>query len=267
MNSILLAEVLKQGKLPTARLLVAGVWGVGVTIVLVMGLAHASGQMSLQSLFGLNGGLAAWNAYWSVVCAFVPPALAAWGSGFEQAFDTWKTVLVRHGRRWPFVIAKRLVAFGWVALLGLGSVTLWLLMACLLGVIFGSVSNVDSAGVPGPAAQGLATTVKTACFIPLVQWVALRSRGNGTLSGTLVGIAVPLSCRVIAGAWPAFDRLTPDLAVDAIVHQLRHDAAAALWLNRTGFELLPAAVPNLILLAWVLIPLGASLWFFERKDI
>jgi ABC-type transport system involved in multi-copper enzyme maturation permease subunit len=267
MGLVLVAELLKQARLTPARWLVASVWAVSAMILIMQGVIQSTGQMALRDVLGWAGGLNAWTSFWGAVCVFVPPAIAAWGSGFEQSQDTWKTVLVRHGQRWPFVISKLVVAIGWVIVLGLGSAVIWLILAVVLGAVLGSAAPFVAPGSFTPPVRMLSATVQVVLLFPLIQFVALRSRGNGTLAATIVGITFPLACRMVAGTSRTFDRLTPVTANDALLHQLRNTTDDQAWLKAAVGDGWPLAGSVLVLLGWFVVPLALSLWSFERKDI
>jgi ABC-type transport system involved in multi-copper enzyme maturation permease subunit len=264
---LLAAEWLKQVKLTTARSLLAVVWGLSAVIISVQIFAHGTHQLVLLDSFGFAGGLQGWSYFWAGVCAFVPPVIVAWGSGFEQSSDTWKTILVRHPRRWPFVVAKLLIAFAWIFGLAAGSLAIWLAGALLAEAIYGAQAPfVSPGGFSGPL-RALFSAAQAVLLFPLIQFIALRSRSHATLYGTVVGIAFPLACRTVAGHWKTFDRLNPLGATEALFHALRGTPADAVWLSETLGEQWPLGAIGAVFGLWFLLPLAASLWTFGRKDI
>jgi ABC-type transport system involved in multi-copper enzyme maturation permease subunit len=267
MHWILAAEWLKQVKLNTARSLVVVVWCLSAVIISVQIFAHATGHMPLLDNFGIAGGLHGWSYFWVGVCSFVPPVFAAWGSGLEQSFDTWKTVLVRHPRRWPFVVAKLGTAFVWTLLLSAGSLLIWLTFARIAEAFFGAAAPFEGPGGFSAALRATLSAAQALLLFPFIQFVALRSRSNATLYATVAGIGFPLACRTLAGQWKWFDRISPLSVTEALFRALRAAPFDAVWLTKTVGEDWPRAALVIVLIFWFVLPLVASLVSFEHKDI
>jgi ABC-type transport system involved in multi-copper enzyme maturation permease subunit len=264
---VLQAEVLKQLRLPLARTLTVGVWAVGAMIAVIQGLTHATKQLDLRDLFGATGGFHAWSFYWAAVTFFAPGLVAAWGVGFEQSQDTWKTVLVRHGTRWPFVVAKLKVAVGWVLAMGLGSGALWVAIAALMGQVFGTRPPFEPAGALSSTAEVLVQSLAAITLMPFAQAIALRSRGNGTAVGAIAALGVSMACRMLSGTWRALDRLSPVTAPEAVVRFARGSVEDRQWLDALLGADWSAWASALVIVAWVVVPLTFSLVTFERKDV
>ncbi len=264
---VLQAEALKQLRLPLARTLTVGVWAVGAMIAVIQGLTHATKEMDLRDLFGASGGFHAWRFYSAAFGFFAPALVAAWGVGFEQSQDTWKTVLVRHGTRWPFVIAKLLVAVGWVLAMAVGSALIWVAIATVLGQVFGTKPPFEPAGSLTPLGDLAAQALGVLALMPFAQAVALRSRGNGTAVGATATLGLALGARMIAGTSRTFDRLAPIAAPEALVRHLRGSGEDLHWLETTLGADWSATASALVLVAWLVLPLLFSLVTFERKDV
>jgi ABC-type transport system involved in multi-copper enzyme maturation permease subunit len=223
--------------------------------------------MDLTDLFGASGGFHAWRFYFVAFSFFAPALVTAWGVGFEQSQDTWKTVLVRHGTRWPFVVSKLAVAIGWVFAMAAGSLGLWVAIATVMGQVFGTRPPFEPAGSLSPLAEVAVEALGALALMPFAQAVALRSRGNGTAVGAIATLGFIIGARMISGTWRTFDRLVPIAAPEALFRHLRGSGDDQHWLETTLGAGWSATASGLVLIAWLVLPLVYSLVTFERKDV
>jgi ABC-type transport system involved in multi-copper enzyme maturation permease subunit len=258
------AEVLKQLRTGPARWITLGSLAAGTVVVGIIGGVQGFEVTAVWSLLGWPGGLTLWATLWSLLCFFAPASIAAWGTGVEQSHDTWKTLLVRRGARWPFLVAKLVVALGWLLVLLAGSAVLWLGLAVLLGRVLGPFPALQFD--PEPLAQVSAEVLHAVVLLPLIQLVVLRSRSGGTLWGTLAGICFPMAARMLGGSWERFNQFTPLANAKALTLRLA-DTPLALEAANTLVGTWPPLASALVLVMWFVVPLALTLTFFERKDV
>jgi ABC-type transport system involved in multi-copper enzyme maturation permease subunit len=208
-----------------------------------------------------------WTGLMAFFLGFLPAALAAWGVGFEEASDTWKALLVRRPSRGGFLGAKLVAFLCWCALLLAFTFALCAGLSALLGLF--APAQAGAGAEAAPDLFGLLEHVlRVLSLTPLVVLVALESKGNGTLAGTLVGVIGPFAVAMAAlWEWQLLNRATPVFAAKALALRLRQGpgpAAAADALVGKGFGAWAAAA---VLVAWFAVALAVALVRFSRRDV
>lgn len=265
MISVYLAELRKQRGLAFARSALILVLLGGVAVILAIAGLDASGVLQTRQLLGWPSVIELWVSLSHGVVFFLVPSLAAWGVGLEQTHDTWKMVLTRRSPRRVVLFAKIAMTLSWLAVYLALSFVAWVGLGSLLGLLLPLQQTVQLRHELLGLAQSL---IHSVALVPGVTFVALRARSNGTLLGTLVGILGPMAIQLTElWGWVNFNRLMPLFTAEALVLRLSDTAEATVRADALVGPSWGVAQCGLVLITWVLAPLAAAIWHFERKDI
>ena len=269
------AEWLKVRKRPVNR----GILGAMLAIVLVVFVAltvfalvdredfmdEATSVMPFPSSLGTGVDLLA-NLGGLLVVVFVANSV-----GSEYGRDTWKVILPRYGNRPAFLVTKWIV--GLVALLllftamAVSAVVLGWLGALILGIPVGASST-------GPTAEqfrNLGVMALDFIFIgTLTFFGAVVTRSTigaaiaGILSSTILAVLGPLLSLLYAGAAIVVPTAhIENLRLGWVMPGPQAAAEQAELFNR----FVPPLVSALIVVGYIVVLLGSSLYLFKRRDM
>ena len=198
--------------------------------------------------------------------------------GSEYGRDTWKAIMPRYGRRTPFLLAKWLVGLGVLPLLVLAMIAVELPLGWLSALLLDLSADPESVSAATMHVRRLIVLLLQFVFIgtlTLFGTVATRS----TIGGAIIGMFVTKALTVIREMLPLLAERVPLLGKGAawllpvthfsnlgeqwVMNDPPAETIMAVLLGRS----VPLVVNLLVVLSYILLMLGASLYLFNRRDM
>ena len=199
--------------------------------------------------------------------------LSASMMGTEYGWGTLRTALARGPGRWQLLVSK----FGISTLAGLGGLVI---AAVFIGisslVTTGLVENSDELASSGEWSEAILTIVKAA--YALIPYALLAMALTVFTSSATVGLAITMGYHIAEQiAVPilslfvdGFDTVagfTLGISANAVLSQGGEQEFVFLVTGLPGGDLPGTAQAFLVLLGYIVLFGGATLWLFQRRDI
>ena len=191
--------------------------------------------------------------------------------GSEYGRDTWKVILPRHGSRTAFLLTKWVVGLVALLLLIAGVVVSSAVFGWLGALILGITPDPSSASDTAMLLRSVAVLVLDFIFVgTLTFFGAVVTRS--TIGAAMVGILVPVILALLGPALALFvtgvQIILPTEHLDNLrARWVELNAEDAAYLTFLFDRSVPPFVSALVVVGYIAVLLGASLYLFKRRDM